>query len=317
MPPKEVFSFKNTAICLMGPTASGKTELALSLARYLPLEIVNVDSAQIYQQMDIGSGKPDHTTLAEVPHHLMDFLDPALAYNAAQFCQDANACITAIFQRGNVPLLVGGTMLYFKALQQGLSCLPPADPEVRQTLTQWIKAEGLAAAYEKLQVIDPLSAQRIKSTDPQRIQRALEVYEVSGKPLSFWLAQSTKTSSAFHFINLALIPLTTDREVLHQRIHKRFEHMLAQGFVAEVQALMNRGDLSEHLPAIRAVGYRQIWQYLLGQCSYEVMQEKAIAATRQLAKRQLTWLRSWPELTCFDFAQPELSAAVLSFLTGK
>lgn len=301
-------------ICLMGPTASGKTDLAVNLSEHFASEIINVDSAQIYQGMDIGSGKPSLQIRQKVPHHLMDFLDPKIPYNAAQFRHDAIACINEILERGKVPILVGGTMLYFKVLQQGLSSLPEANDALRKRLEAWADREGWAALHKALYQIDPLTANRIKPNDSQRIQRALEIAEITGKPMSFWLSQPKADPLPFEFLNIALIPVTTPRAVLHERILLRFDAMLENGLVAEVEKLFRRGDLNDSLPAIRSVGYRQVWQYLMGQLSYDEMHEKAVAATRQLAKRQLTWLRQWPMLTTFDFLAPGLSESVLDFL---
>ncbi len=286
-----------SALCIMGPTASGKTDLALSLARQLPVEIINVDSAQIYQGMEIGSGMPDKTNRAEIPHHLMDFLDPACAYSAAQFRLDALKVMAQTVARGKIPLLVGGTMLYFKALQQGLSPLPVSSPLVRHQLQQ----EALSTLYQRLEQVDAISAQRISCNDSQRIQRALEIYAMTGKPMSYWLAQPKESVPDYQFINIGLMPLTTLRSELHQRIEQRFDNMLAQGLISEVEQLRARGDLDLSKPALRAVGYRQVWRYLQGEDDFIQMREKAIAATRQLAKRQMTWLRSWPNLTIVDF----------------
>lgn len=302
---------KPPVICLMGPTASGKTDLAIHLCSYFPSEIINVDSAQIYQGLDIGSGKPALEIRQQIPHHLMDFLDPKNVYSAAQFRQDAILCIQAILARDRIPILVGGTMMYFKILQDGLSALPEADENVRKKLEQRVQEEGLEGLYKTLQEIDPASAIRIKPNDSQRIQRALEIAEITGKPMSFWLSQPKSAPLPFEFLNIALIPIETPRAVLHERIQARFNAMLEQGFVAEVEKLFQRGDLVESLPAIRSVGYRQVWQYLLGKLSYEEMVEKGVAATRQLAKRQLTWLRQWPNLETFDFHNDPLKAVLL------
>lgn len=303
-------------ICILGPTASGKTALALALANQYPIEIINVDSAQIYHGMDIGSGKPDKAIREQVPHHLMDFLDPAQAYSAAQFREDALICIEDILSRDRIPLLVGGTMLYFKALQQGLAPLPTASPEVRQHLMQRLQNEGLASLYEYLLKIDPQTAARLAPTDPQRILRAIEIYEITQKPMSHWLEQQQPDSLPYEFMNIALMPITTPRSVLHERIAARFDAMLEQGLIEEVRKLKERADLNADLPAIRAVGYRQVWLYLEGKLSFEEMREKTIAATRQLAKRQMTWLRHWPDLQVFDFAETAVKdlKVLLAFL---
>ncbi len=301
-------------ICILGPTACGKTDLSLALAQRLPIEIMNVDSAQIYRHMDIGSGKPDQTIRQAIPHHLMDILDPLESYSAGQFTQDANVAIKQIISHGKIPVLVGGTMLYFKALQQGLSTLPGSSPVIRQALTQQLHENGLQALYQRLQAIDPQRATQIKPTDPQRIQRALEIYEMTGKTMTEWLLTPATTQHDFTFINIGMLPITTPRAVLHERIALRFDQMLAAGLVDEVNNLFTRGDLHLSLPALRAVGYRQVWKYLSGEMNYELMRENAIAATRQLAKRQLTWLRSWPDLVCFDFQDKALVEKVALIL---
>jgi len=302
---------KPIVLCLMGPTASGKTDLAIALAQAFPIEIINVDSAQIYQGLDIGSGKPALSIRQQIPHHLMDFLDPALAYSAAQFCQDAKEIIADILQRNKLPVLVGGTMLYFKALQQGLSVLPNADPSLREQLTQQAQIQGWLALHQQLQNIDPVSASQIRPSDPHRILRALEIYYLTGKPKSYWVSQPREEVSPFKFINISVEPIISPRAELHQRIAVRFNAMLEQGFVQEVAKLQARGDLKPTLPAIRAVGYRQIWQYLLGEISEENMKANVIAATRQLAKRQLTWLRHWQDVMRFDFQAEQLVTEVV------
>lgn len=304
-----------TIICILGPTASGKTQLSLNLAKRFPIEIINVDSAQIYQGLDIGSGKPNLTERAQVPHHLMDILDPKEAYSAAQFCHDALNAIQDIIVRNKIPLLVGGTMLYFKALQQGLSQLPGSDPEVRRKLEKKLQQEGIASLYQQLQSVDSVRASQIKPTDPQRILRALEIYEISGQTMSQWLSLPKANMHDYDFINMGILPKETPREELHQRIALRFDEMLQQGLIDEVKILYERGDLNASMPAIRAVGYRQSWQYLAGELSYNDMRDSAIAATRQLAKRQLTWLRSWPNLISLDLndeAMPSKVGAILS-----
>lgn len=295
-------------ICLMGPTAAGKTALALQLAAELPCEIISVDSAMIYRGMDIGTGKPDTDTLAKFPHHLIDICDPCESYSAARFCNDANKLITEIIKRDKIPILVGGTMLYFRALLMGLSILPTADPAIRATLQVELQQLGSNYLHEKLQAIDPQAAYRIHPNDPQRLLRALEVYYQSGKTLSEWHNQGIESHLQEPIISVAIAP--HDRGILHQRISDRFHAMLAQGFIDEVKTLYSRGDLSKDLPSMRAVGYRQIWQYFDGEFDYKTMQERGIIATRQLAKRQLTWLRSWPELQWFDSEDAELLAKV-------
>lgn len=299
-------------VCIMGPTASGKTRLAVDLVRRFPFEIVSVDSALIYRGMDIGTAKPDAATLAIAPHRLIDFLDPAQAYSAAQFRSDCLREMEQIRQRGRLPLLVGGTMLYFRALQHGLSPLPGADPALRARLDAQMREQGLESLHARLAEVDPEAARRIHPNDPQRIQRALEVFELSGRPLSAHFAESDPDWRPLRLLKLAVVP--HDRGVLHARIEQRFGQMLEQGFVAEVESLYARGDLGLHLPAIRAVGYRQAWQYLAGELSYAQMCERAVVATRQYAKRQLTWLRSEADLVWLDAEAPKLLDRVCELL---
>ncbi len=280
---------KPSAIFLMGPTASGKTELALELVRRMPCDIISVDSAMVYRGMDIGTAKPGPDVLTEAPHRLIDILDPAEAYSAAQFCADAQREMHAISKVGRIPLLVGGTMLYFRALQQGLSDLPAAEPVLRMRLEEEAREQGWAALHARLARVDPASAARIHPNDPQRIQRALEVYEVTGTPLTELCARNSAQGVRQGIVKLALMP--ADRGVLHERIGARFKAMVGQGLIEEVRALFERGDLRPDLPAMRAVGYRQVWRHLAGEIPYQLMQDQAIIATRQLAKRQLTWLR--------------------------
>ncbi|MBI2790958.1 MAG: tRNA (adenosine(37)-N6)-dimethylallyltransferase MiaA [Gammaproteobacteria bacterium] len=306
---------KTYAICLMGPTACGKTDLALTISQQYKVEIINVDSAQIYQGMDIGSGKPPVHIREKIKHHLMDFLDPSTPYSAAQFRHDALTLMEEITRRGRTPLLVGGTMLYYKILQEGMATLPDASMSVRKQLDALAAEKGWQFLYEMLVQNDPISAMRIKPSDTQRIQRALEIHQLTGHPMSYWLAQPKQEMGApYQFINLALVPIQTSRSVLHERIQIRFDAMLAQGLIEEVKNLIERNDLHDSLPSIRAVGYRQVWKYLKQEMSYEEMREKAIAATRQLAKRQLTWLRGWPALQQFDFLCPDLPNTVSGFL---
>jgi tRNA dimethylallyltransferase len=286
----------------MGPTACGKTRAAVELAESGPFEIISVDSALVYRGLDIGSGKPDAATLARAPHRLIDIRDPAQPYSAAEFRADAIREMQAIVARGKLPLLVGGTMLYFKALRDGLATMPSATPEIRQRILDMATAEGWGAVHARLQKVDPQAAKRIHPNDPQRLQRALEVYEVSGIPLSaLHEAQPPGQNNDLpcELVFVAMLP--EQRAQLHQLISDRFHAMLAAGLVNEVAALKQRSDLHSALPSIRSVGYRQVWEYLEGQIDYATMIDKGIAATRQLAKRQLTWLRSWPalsELTC-------------------
>lgn len=286
------------AVFILGPTASGKTGLALELARHFPCEIISVDSALVYRDMDIGTAKPSVEELAAVPHHLIDVIDPAESYSAARFREDALRLMEEITGRGKLPLLVGGTMLYYRALEQGLSDLPEADARLRQALEEQMETQGLDALHQRLKEIDPESAGRIKPTDPQRILRALEVYELTGSPLSEHYAKQQKDPLPYRVLRIALVP--SDRQLLHQRIEQRFDQMLQQGFVDEVRRLYTRGDLDDSLPSIRAVGYRQVWQYLEGEWDYDTMRYKGIVATRQLAKRQLTWLRSTEGLEIYD-----------------
>jgi tRNA dimethylallyltransferase len=298
------------AICLMGPTASGKTALAIELVQRLPLEIVSVDSAQIYKTMDIGTGKPDAKTLTLAPHRLIDFLDPLESYSAARFCEDARREMANIRAAGKVPLLVGGTMLYFKALRDGLASMPAADERVRADILNQASAEGWAAIHTELAAVDPIAASRIHPNDPQRLQRALEVFRVSGRSLSDWQAmQSPLPDGGDAFVFLSIQPV--DRSVLHQRIERRFRQMLEEGLVGEVEALFARGDLGPELPSIRSVGYRQVWQYLSQEIGFDVMVERGVIATRQLAKRQITWLRGWPSLQNFDSDDKNLIDGVL------
>lgn len=283
-------------IFLMGPTASGKTDLALELARALEGEIISVDSAQVYRDMDIGTAKPDAATLASVPHHLLDIRDPAEPYSAADFRRDALALIPEILARGRVPLLAGGTMLYFRALEFGLDELPQANPEIRAALAQDLARHGLAYLHQRLARLDPPTAARLHVNDTQRILRALEVQAQTGRPLSELqqLQQARAGDFQWPLLKLALAPHS--REELRERIARRFDLMLEQGFEAEVRRLWARGDLDPELPSMRAVGYRQMLAHIRGETDFATMRETAITATRQLAKRQMTWLRSWPEL---------------------
>jgi len=303
----------------MGPTAAGKTDLAIELTKVLPCELISVDSALVYRGMDIGTAKPSKAQLAEYPHRLIDILDPAQSYSAADFRSDALAAMAEITARGNIPLLVGGTMLYFKALLDGLADMPAADAQVRAQLEADAQAFGWQSLHDQLAVVDPVSAARIHPNDPQRLIRALEVYRVSGMSMTAHreqqTAQSTEAAASgrqqlpYTVANLAIAP--ADRKVLHQRIALRFEQMLDQGFLDEVLALRSRGDLHSGLPSIRAVGYRQVWDHLDGKLTRDEMQERGIIATRQLAKRQFTWLRSWDDLHWLDsLASDNLSRAL-------
>lgn len=281
----------------MGPTAAGKTALALELRRRLPVELISVDSALIYRGMSIGTAKPDAREQAQAPHHLLDIRDPSQPYSAAEFCQDALKAMEQISASGRVPLLVGGTMLYFKALLEGLSPLPSADAAIRAHIEQQAQQQGWPALHQQLQAIDPESALRIHPNDPQRLSRALEVFFISGKTLTE-LKRVVGTALPYQVYQFAIAP--TRRELLHQRIEQRFKQMLACGFEAEVRALFARGDLHADLPSVRCVGYRQMWSYLSGEIDYDAMVWQGICATRQLAKRQLTWLRGWKDLHWLD-----------------
>ena len=281
----------------MGPTASGKTALAVGLSSRLPLEIVSVDSALVYRGMDVGTAKPDAATLARAPHHLLDIREPNETYSAAAFCDDARALMAAITARGRVPLLVGGTMLYFRALLQGLDDLPRADPALRKRLEQDADERGWPALHAELAMVDPATAARLAPNDSQRIGRALEIFELTGRPMSAQLAQATR-ALPYRVLQLALIP--SDRAVLHRRIRERFDAMLDAGLVDEVEMLRRNHVLDPTMPAMRAVGYRQAWAYLDGDIDLKGLREQGVAATRQLAKRQLTWLRSWPGAVTLD-----------------
>ncbi len=273
----------------MGPTASGKTDLAVALVQAFPLEIISVDSALVYRGMDIGTAKPDAQVLAQAPHHLLDIIEPNDSYSAAQFRHDALALMQRITQAGRVPLLVGGTGLYFRALEQGLSTLPKADKNIRERLLHEAQTLGWTALHERLATLDPQAAQRIHPNDPQRIQRALEICELSGSSMTALWQQQHSEELPYQCCKLILAP--PQRQALHERIAQRFQNMLKAGFVEEVEGLYQRGDLDLQCPSMRCVGYRQIWQHLQGELDYAQMQERGIIATRQLAKRQMTWLR--------------------------
>ncbi|RYV01031.1 tRNA (adenosine(37)-N6)-dimethylallyltransferase MiaA [Shewanella sp. OPT22] len=281
----------------MGPTASGKTALALELAEKHNCEIISVDSALVYKEMNVGTAKPSKEELARAPHRLIDILDPIESYSAADFRRDAINGIENIIKSGKTPLLVGGTMLYFKALLEGLSPLPEAVPEIRAQIMKEAEQHGWQWIHEELKKVDPVSAERIHGNDPQRLSRAIEVFRISGKSLTE-LTQVKAEPLPYDFVQFAIAP--TERKTLHELIAKRFEIMLEQGFVEEVTKLKQRGDLDINLPSMRCVGYRQCWQYLDGEFDYNEMSEKVVAATRQLAKRQLTWLRSWGDLNWLE-----------------
>lgn len=308
-------SSKSPAIILMGPTASGKTALAVQLAQQLNGEIISVDSALVYRDMNIGTAKPTLAERGGIPHYLLDILDPAESYSTGQFRTQALGLIQDIQHRGKLPILVGGTMLYFNALHHGMAELPGADPETRAQLNKDFAAYGKEAMHQRLAVIDPVSAARIHPNDPQRTQRALEVYALTGQTLTDFFAQAEQQELPYQPIKLVLAP--SERKILHQIIADRFHSMLAQGLVDEVQALWQRGDLDASMPAIRCVGYRQVWSYLQGEISYDEMTGQGIAATRQLAKRQFTWLRREIEAQWFISGQAGLLQEVLGFLAQK
>jgi tRNA dimethylallyltransferase len=298
--------------CLLGPTASGKTAAALALAARRPVEIISVDSALVYREMNIGTAKPTAEERAMAPHHLIDIVDPTEAYSAAQFRADTLRLTAEIHARGRLPLLVGGTMLYYKALTQGLNDLPAADADVRATLDADAAREGWPAMHTRLATVDPVTAERLAPNDSQRIQRALEVFMLTGQAMSVLLAapaRQDEAAAAWRFVPIALEP--SDRSVLHARIEQRFDAMLAGGFVDEVVKLRERGDLVPEMPSMRCVGYRQVWEYLDGAVDYPTMRDKGIFATRQLCKRQLTWLRSMTERVVVDCCDPHATARVL------
>jgi tRNA dimethylallyltransferase len=296
------------AIFLMGPTASGKTDLAIELCENLPCEIISVDSALIYRGMDIGTAKPNAAEIRKAPHKLIDILDPAQRYSVAEFRRDALCAMSEITARGNIPLLVGGTMMYYKALIDGLSPLPESDQSVRESIEAKAEVLGWEVLHQQLAHIDPTSAKRIHPNDPQRLTRALEVYQLTNRSMTQLMA--TKSAPIPYSIKQFCIA-PDDRKVLHQRIAQRFQLMVDIGFQAEVEKLRNRGDLHLNLPSIRCVGYRQMWQYLDGDFDFNEMCEKSIAATRQLAKRQLTWLRGWENVHVLDtFSADNMSKVI-------
>jgi tRNA dimethylallyltransferase len=305
-------------VMLMGPTGAGKTDAALALAERLPLEIVSVDSALVFRQMDIGTAKPPPEVLAAVPHHLVDILDPAERYSAGRFLVDAEAAIADIRRRGRVPLLVGGTMLYFRALQSGLAPLPAADPELRRRIDERGAREGWPALHGELARQDPAAAARIRPNDRQRIQRALEVIALTGEPISARQRQDLRGSVAGGALRLVLAPAS--REVLAGRLERRLRRMMELGLLDETRRLHARGDLDESLPSVRCVGYRQLWAHLEGRCGLAEAVERSIVATRQLAKRQLTWLRSESGAEWFDAldsgAIGRMSARIAAWLSG-
>jgi tRNA dimethylallyltransferase len=309
-------------LCIVGPTGSGKTHLTMSLAEHAKsigstLELISMDSALVYRGLDIGSAKPSKAEQAAVRHHLIDILEPTESYSAARFAKDAKVLCAEIRARGNIPVVVGGTMLYWRAWAHGLSALPPANPEIRARLDEQGKSIGWPAMHAQLVKVDPLTAERLQPNDSQRVQRALEVYQITGKPMSALLADSPSEdgregSAIPGWINLVSLE-PSDRSRLHQNLEKRFDEMMANGLIEEVQALKQNQDLHADLPAIRSVGYRQVWEYLDGQTDLEQMRYKALAATRQLGKRQLTWLRAITGRKLFDPFNPEQLKAALDY----
>lgn len=300
------------AIVLMGPTASGKTAVALELARELPCEIVSVDSALVYKDMNIGTAKPDAETLRSIPHHLVDIIEPHETYSAARFRDDALTAMREITERGSIPLLVGGTMLYFQALLQGLNELPPADPMIRLVIDTMAQEQGWPAVHAKLRELDPDTARRLEPNDAQRVQRALEIYYITGKTMGELLQKPRYVYFPYAPIKVALVP--SDRARLHAAIEARFDHMLAAGLVAEVERLRDDYGLDPTMPSMRCVGYRQAWQFLERRLTQEELRSEGIAATRQLAKRQLTWLRGMTDVTVFDTPQVDLASRVLEYV---
>ena len=300
------------AIFLMGPTASGKTDIAMQLVERLPCEIISVDSAMIYRGMDIGTAKPRREELARAPHRLIDILDPSESYSAADFRDDALREMADVTAQGRIPLLVGGTMLYYRTLQYGLSELPSADAEVRQRLAEQADLHGWQWMHERLNDVDPVAAVRIHPNDPQRLQRALEVYEISGRSMTELMAKQKQHQLPYTLTKLGLMP--DNRQWLHERIEQRFKNMLKDGFIDEVSNLRNNPALNLSLPSMRCVGYRQVWEYLEGECDYDAMRDKGVAASRQLAKRQITWLRSEKDLTLFNPLHTDVLDRVLKSL---
>lgn len=300
------------AIFLMGPTAAGKTDLSLRLSEELPCELISVDSALIYRGMDIGTAKPDAVTLSRYPHRLIDIRDPAQSYSVAEFLNDALSAMDEITRAGRIPLLVGGTMMYYNALLKGLAALPEADPGIRQQVLNQAQAEGWPAIHARLAKIDPDSAARLAPNDSQRLQRALEVYLVSGRTLTQWWEQQGAWQLPYRVLNLAVMP--KERAILHERIARRFHQMLEAGFLSEVEALYQRGDLTTQMPSVRCVGYRQAWSYLAGEWDYDTFVNKGIVATRQLAKRQITWLRSWENLHLLDTGDEDILSKSLKLI---
>ncbi|MEP2617501.1 MAG: tRNA (adenosine(37)-N6)-dimethylallyltransferase MiaA [Marinomonas sp.] len=306
---------KPHVVCLMGPTASGKTGLAVELAQHHNYEIISVDSALVYKGMDIGTAKPDAGLLARAPHRLIDIIDPLESYSAADFVSDAVEEVADIVSKGKIPLLVGGTMMYFNALQKGLAEMPTADVQVRAEIEVEAAEKGWPALHEYLQTIDPEAALRIHPNDPQRLQRAIEVYRLTGKTMTQFWAEQEAASMPFEMINMAVMP--KERSILHQRIEQRFDEMMEQGFLAEVEGFYRRGDLSIDMPSMRCVGYRQLWRHLDGVDSLDDAIFKGVVASRQLAKRQLTWLRGWEDLMIFDSLSKDLVSEALNYIESR
>lgn len=302
------------AILLMGPTGAGKTDLAVDLAERYPVEIISVDSAMVYRGMDIGTAKPSLELRERIAHHLIDIRNPADSYSVGQFLRDARETMDKMKQKGVIPLFAGGTMLYFHALVNGLAQLPESDPELRRQLDARGEREGWPQLHAELSQIDPVAAARIHPNDPQRIQRALEVHALTGAPMSDLQRRRQGFFADERTVRVVLCP--TDRAVLHERIEKRFQTMMQQGFLDEVARLRARGDLTSAMPSIRAVGYRQLWEYLEGESTLQEASSKAVAATRQLAKRQLTWLRAMPEAQWFDPASPDSAEKIGGLIGG-
>jgi len=296
------------ALFLLGPTASGKTAVALALAERLPIEVISVDSVQVYRGMDVGTAKPERAERARVPHHLIDILEPTETYSAGRFRDDAERLAREIAGRGHIPVFAGGTMLYFSALVRGLAELPPAQPAIRAEIEAEAAREGWPALHARLQAVDPQSAHRVKPTDAQRIQRALEVHRHTGRPLSSFHGEATAGSLPFEALRISLEP--SDRAALHERVAKRFRAMLDAGLVEELEGLRRRYPLEAAMPSMRSVGYRQVWETLEGRAPAATLEGRGIAATRQLAKRQLTWLRAMDGLERFDCLRPDLARAV-------
>lgn len=302
--------------CIMGPTASGKTALATQLSHSLPIELISVDSTQVYHDLNIGSGKLSEDSLKTYPHHLINIRSPEEPYSAAEFVADATQLILDIRARERLPVFVGGTMLYFKALMQGLHELPHSDPAIRQQIEEKAAHVGWPKLHDELSRVDPITAARLSENDKQRIGRALEIYYISHQTMS-WHLEQDKPPSNFDFLPIALVPCQTERAVLHDHIKVRFEQMLNLGLVDEVKHLREKYDLQANLPSMRSVGYRQVWAYLDGLVSYQLMCEQSIAATRQLAKRQLTWLRKWPDIIHLDFMDPNNLEKIHNLIVQK